>query len=290
MGIFNRHRHLRPEILSEYLDGRLDQGHQELVARRLAGCPACQEELNTLQNTVSVLRSLPHLPLPRSFTLATAPSPVDPAKLIRKPAPMVMKMPAWAYGSAASLAGLALALMLSAEAAGLASPASFETTGQTTGQATATPEDAAVAKESPVEAQVAAPEMADQAAAPADSSAAPAPQTALPAHSCPAPVAPTPTGCSATASRRAPRPGSSRSEPPATTTSSACTSATTGRGCRKAIASTTASGSPTRWHGSSVSTARPSTSRLPMPKTAARSSRWSCLFENFDAPMFFTQM
>ncbi len=48
MGIFNRHRHLRPEILSEYLDGRLDQGHQELVARRLADCAACREELDTL--------------------------------------------------------------------------------------------------------------------------------------------------------------------------------------------------------------------------------------------------
>ena len=189
MGIFNRHRHLRPEILSEYLDGRLDQGHQELVARRLADCAACREELNTLQTTVSALRSLPDLPLPRSFTLPTAPSPDYPANLIRKQDPLVMKMPAWAYGSAASLAGLALALMLSAEAAGLASPASFETTGQTTGQATAAPEAAALAKEAQSEAPVSAPEMADQAEAPADPLATTAPQAALRAESAPAPEA-----------------------------------------------------------------------------------------------------
>ena len=185
MGIFNRHRHLRPEILSEYLDGRLDQGHQELVTRRLADCAACREELNTLQTTVSALRSLPDLPLPRSFTLPTAPSPDYPANLIRRQDPLVMKMPAWAYGSAASLAGLALALMLSAEAVGLASPASFQTTGETT----AAPEAATVAKEVQTESVVSAPEMADQLEAPADSQATTPPQAALRAESAPAPEA-----------------------------------------------------------------------------------------------------
>ncbi len=142
MGIFNKHRHLGPEILSEYLDGRLDQGHQETVARRLADCPACREELNTLRATVSALQSLPDLPLPRSFTLPAAPLPGSSANLIRKPAPptpLVMRLPGWAYGGAASLAGLALALMLSAEAAGLASPASFS--------AATPPGNATVAKE-----------------------------------------------------------------------------------------------------------------------------------------------
>ena len=166
MGIFNRHRHLSPEILSEYLDGRLDQHHQGLVARRLADCPACQEELNTLQATVAALRNLPDLPLPRSFTLPAAPSPDYSAELIRKPAPpaaLVMKMPGWAYGGAASLAGLALALMLSAEAAGLAGPAPIPITGQ----ATAAPVDDAVSEKAQFEADLLAPETADQAEAPA---------------------------------------------------------------------------------------------------------------------------
>ena len=183
MGIFNRHRHLRPEILSEYLDGRLDQRHQGLVARRLAECPACREELNTLRATVAALQSLPDLPLPRSFTLPTAPTPDYPAELIRKaasPAPLIVKQPGWAYGSAASLAGLALALMLSADAAELTNPASL----QLTAPVTAVPRDATAAKEAQVEDQVtakaeppvAALERADQAAVPTDFQAATPPQ------------------------------------------------------------------------------------------------------------------
>ena len=186
MGIFNRHRHLRPEILSEYLDGRLDQRHQGLVARRLTECSICREEMNTLRATVAALQNLPDLPLPRSFTLPTAPTPDYPAELIRKaasPAPLIMKLPGWAYGSAASLAGLALALMLSADAAGLTNPASL----QLTAPVTAVPRDATAAKEAQVEAQVAAKaeppvaalERADQAAAPTDFQAATPPQTAL---------------------------------------------------------------------------------------------------------------
>ena len=195
MGIFNRHRHLRPEILSEYLDGRLDQRHQELVARRLAGCPACREELNTLQATVSALQNLPDLPLPRSFTLPIAPSPDYPANLTRAPAPpapLIMKLPGWAYGGAASLAGLALALMLSAEASGLASPASF--------QATAAPPGAAVAKEPQIEAQIKA-KVEAPAAAPVGSQATTPPQVAQRAAQAPAPEAAAETGDSALAAQ-----------------------------------------------------------------------------------------
>ena len=208
MGIFNRHRHLKPEILSEFLDGRLDQHHQELADRRLAECPACREELNTLEATVSALQNLPDLPLPRSFTLPAAPSPGYPAELVRKPAPpasLVMKMPTWAYGSAASLAGLALALMLSVEAAGLGSPASFETAGQTGGQITsqapAAPEDAAMAKETRLEAEQAVPEMASQPEAPTDTQAATPPQAALRANAAPTSQAATGIGETALAEK-----------------------------------------------------------------------------------------
>ena len=228
MGIFNKHRHLGPEILSEYLDGRLDQGHQETVARRLADCPVCREELNTLRATVSALQSLPDLPLPRSFTLPAAPLPGSSANLIRKPAPptpFVMRMPGWAYGGAASVAGLALALMLSAEAAGLASPASF----QVTDPATAAPGDAGVAKEAQFEAQVAAkaeppaiaPEMAapvikDRAEPPAGFQAATPPQAAQRAEPAPTPDAATEMGDSALAEK-------SLAEPAATAPQAAMT-------------------------------------------------------------------
>ena len=177
MGFLNRHRHLKPELLSEYLDGRLDQPHQGLVARRLADCPDCREELNTLRATVLALQSLPDLPLPHSFTLPAAPSPDYSSNLIRKPEPLIMRMPGWAYGSAASLAGLALAVMLSVEAVGLGSPAIY----QNAGQAAVAPVAAPVAPEAQQETQqnaqteslVSAPELASQAAAPPESPSEP---------------------------------------------------------------------------------------------------------------------
>ena len=179
MGIFNRHRHLRAEILSEYLDGRLDQQHLGLVDRRLADCSDCREELATLQATVSTLRSLPDLPLPRSFTLPIAPSPGYAADLIRKPDPLLMRMPGWVYGGAASVASLVLALMLSAEAAGLASPQSLA--------APSTSEETALAQAgAPVQSPVPSSDLADRAPAPADSQAAKPPQAALRAESAPA--------------------------------------------------------------------------------------------------------
>ena len=186
MGIFNRHRHLKPEILSEYLDGRLDQRHQELVARRLADCPACQEELTTLQATVSALQSLPNLPLPRRFTLAAAPSPDYSApdysaNQIRRPAPFLMRAPGWVYTGAASLAGLALALMLTAEAAGLVNPESFS--------ATEAPRDATASGEAQVETLAQAPEIANQAEAQQDSPVGDPPQAALRAEQAPPPEA-----------------------------------------------------------------------------------------------------
>jgi len=200
MGFLNRHRHLKPELLSEYLDGRLDQPHQKIVARSLAGCPACREELDTLRATVLALQSLPDLPLPRSFTLPAAPSPDYSSNLIQKPEPtatLIMKMPGWAYGSAASLAGLALAVMLSVEAVGLGSPASF----QKTGQAAAAPAAAEVATEAQKEIQqnaqteslVPVPELEKQAAAPpesqSESRAAPPSVSNLRAKSAPTPDA-----------------------------------------------------------------------------------------------------
>ena len=181
MGIFNRHRHLGAEVLSEYLDGRLDQHHQELVALRLAECQTCREELDSLQITVSALHSLPDLPLPRSFTLGTAPSPDYAGSIGRKPAPLLVRAPSWVYAGAASMAGLALALMLSAEATGLLGPASFSVAEA--------PIEAPAASEADVDSPIAALETAERADVPADSQPAAPPQTALRAEPAAAPEA-----------------------------------------------------------------------------------------------------
>ena len=119
MGIFGLHRHLKLQLLSQYLDGRLSATGEARVGREVASCATCQDELESLQATVSLLARLPEIPLPHSFTLATAPTFNTSAQRIDRPSPMVFRTPNWVYAGAASLAGLALALLVSADATGL---------------------------------------------------------------------------------------------------------------------------------------------------------------------------
>lgn len=114
MWIFGRHRHLSSAALSEYLDGRLHGSQREKVSRQLNSCTTCREELEGLRATMSLLRDLPDMPVPRNFTLA-GPPPV----LVAQSPPRLFRAPSWAYAGAASLAGLALAVMVSADATGL---------------------------------------------------------------------------------------------------------------------------------------------------------------------------
>ena len=73
MWIFGRHKHLKPELLSEYLDGRLDSSTHAKVSRQLGSCEACREELGSFQSAVSLLRAMPEFAAPRSFMLASSP-------------------------------------------------------------------------------------------------------------------------------------------------------------------------------------------------------------------------
>ena len=117
MWIFGRHRHLSHEVLSEYLDGRLHGAQRERVSRQLNSCAFCQEELESLRATISLLGDLPDVPAPRSFTLA-APPRVAATQSASRP----FRAPSWAYAGAASLAGLALAVLVSADVTGLFTP------------------------------------------------------------------------------------------------------------------------------------------------------------------------
>jgi hypothetical protein len=129
MWIFGRHRHLSLEVLSEYLDRRLSNGEREGISRRLNSCSLCREELDSLQVTVSLLQGLEDAAIPRNFTLAGPP----PAPAVARQ-PLPFRAPNWAYAGAASLAGLALAFMVSADAAGLLAPSAIPVASQ---QATA---------------------------------------------------------------------------------------------------------------------------------------------------------
>ena len=57
------------ELLSAYIDGVLSRSERAALEARLADEPELQQQLNSLQQTVSLLRQMPELRAPRDFTL-----------------------------------------------------------------------------------------------------------------------------------------------------------------------------------------------------------------------------
>jgi anti-sigma factor RsiW len=134
MRIFRSHRHIKPEVLSEYLDLRLQGKARERVDAQLASCQVCREELESLRATVVMLRQLPVETLRRTFLMAARPIPV-PSPLAEagragfptrpygsRGLPLPLRMPQWVYAGAASVAMLALAVIVSADATGVLDP------------------------------------------------------------------------------------------------------------------------------------------------------------------------
>jgi len=69
----NREHRFASDNLSAYLDGELPPGERARVERHLAACADCRRDLETLQETVALVRRVPLVPVPRSFALpATA--------------------------------------------------------------------------------------------------------------------------------------------------------------------------------------------------------------------------
>ena len=118
MLIFKRgHTHINQDTLSEYLDGRLSGTAAAKVDRGLTECASCRQELDTLSSTVSLLRQMPDLTLPRSFVM---PGPPPAPMAVRPPVPL--RMPQWVYSGAAATAALVFAVLVSADATGLLDP------------------------------------------------------------------------------------------------------------------------------------------------------------------------
>ena len=112
MWIFRKRRHfISLETLSEYLDGRLAAVENQQVERHLEVCLRCREELESLEYTVGLLRRVPTVAPRRVFTLGEAPTVVSPHRGGR--------VPTWAYGTAASVAVMLFALVLSTDLSGL---------------------------------------------------------------------------------------------------------------------------------------------------------------------------
>ena len=59
-------------MLSSYLDKRLTHEEQKMVEHHVMGCEACQKELNSLQEIVSLLHRVPMVTPRRSFAIAEA--------------------------------------------------------------------------------------------------------------------------------------------------------------------------------------------------------------------------
>ena len=75
MRLFEGRKHRRwQEELSAYIDGHLVPRKQEELQRHLAECSSCQQELEELQGVVALLRRVPMVSVPRSFTLSQAPA------------------------------------------------------------------------------------------------------------------------------------------------------------------------------------------------------------------------
>lgn len=63
------------ELLSEYLDGQLDEVTSQQVEAHLQTCPNCHADYETLRQTVGVLRQLPMRPVPHGFAITASAPP-----------------------------------------------------------------------------------------------------------------------------------------------------------------------------------------------------------------------
>ena len=114
------HSHIKPETLSEFLDGRLTGSAAAIVERRVLECAECQEELDSLRSTVGILRSIEDPVARRSFVLDAPPRVrMERAPGHRSPVSLI---PQWVYAGAAAMAALVLAVLVSADVTGLLSP------------------------------------------------------------------------------------------------------------------------------------------------------------------------
>ncbi|MFH1559990.1 MAG: zf-HC2 domain-containing protein [Chloroflexota bacterium] len=108
MGLFNRWSHGRfRDLLSPYIDRRLDGPQVAALEEHLATCDPCQEELQTLRATVNLLQALPHATPRRSFAFTERPqvSRVAPAYL-------------WGMRAATAMTSIAVVLLVAGDLLG----------------------------------------------------------------------------------------------------------------------------------------------------------------------------
>lgn len=66
-------------LLSQYLDGELDELRRRGVQRHMEKCAGCGRELATLSNAVRVMRAVAEMEPPRDYRHAVLPAAGPPA-------------------------------------------------------------------------------------------------------------------------------------------------------------------------------------------------------------------
>ena len=105
-------RHLRSQLLSEFIDGRLSQDRRRRVKAHLAACSQCREEMDSLQYAIHLLKEIPAVEPRHAFTLVEAP--------VRATRPR--QVPVWAYSAATTVAVAFFAILVSVDLAGVLAP------------------------------------------------------------------------------------------------------------------------------------------------------------------------
>jgi hypothetical protein len=96
------HAHTSADLLSAFLDNQVTAAERARVDAHLATCAVCRAELESLRQTVTLVRALPRVALPRAFTLSEA-------RLgIRQPA----AQPGWFGGALRGLAAVTAVVLV----------------------------------------------------------------------------------------------------------------------------------------------------------------------------------
>ena len=108
MGLFNRWGHGRfRDLLSLYIDHRLDESQAAILEDHLVTCSPCREELHTLRATVGLLQALPRAVPRHSFAITAQPQ-------VSKSAPAYL----WGMRAATAMASVALVLVVAGDLLG----------------------------------------------------------------------------------------------------------------------------------------------------------------------------
>jgi anti-sigma factor RsiW len=156
--------HVPEDLLSAYLDRQVTAVERDRIERHMQACATCQRELETLRQTVALLRAMPRVPVPRAFTLS------EVQVGIRRPE----ARPAWYGGALRGLAAVTAMALVAVVAATLLRQQTW-TPG---GMVALAPKPAAQATAAPAAEAARSGQVAKRAAAPTQ---APAP-TAEPAE------------------------------------------------------------------------------------------------------------